>query len=44
MTELTTLDTNNYAAIAKAAGISNEAPTGSKSSSLARLRIHHSPI
>ena len=44
MTQLTTVDTNNFAAMAKAMGIANEAKTGSKSSSLARLRINHAPI
>tara|TARA_R100001443_G_scaffold79030_1_gene86216 strand:+ start:4259 stop:5152 length:894 start_codon:yes stop_codon:yes gene_type:complete len=44
MTELTTIDPNNYNAMAKAMGIANEAPTKAKSSSLARLRINHSPI
>ena len=44
MTQITTIDTNNYAAMAKAMGIANEGKTSSKSSSLARLRIHHSPI
>lgn len=44
MSELTTIDTNNYAAMAEAMGIANEKPTGASSSSLARLRIHHSPI
>ena len=44
MSELTTIDTNNYAAMAQAMGIANEKPTGASSSSLARLRIHHSPI
>jgi hypothetical protein len=44
MTQLTTIDTNNYAAMAKAMGIANEGSTSSKSSSLARMRIHHSPI
>ena len=43
--ELTTIDTNNYAAMAKAMGIANEAPTQRKqASTLARLRINHSPI
>ena len=37
MTELTTIDPNNYNAMAKA-------PAKAKSSSLARLRINHSPI
>jgi hypothetical protein len=44
MTQLTTIDTNNYAAMAKAMGIANEGKTSAKSSSLARMRIHHSPI
>ena len=45
MTQLTTIDTNNYAAMAKAMGIANEAPASNKkSSSLARLRINHSPV
>lgn len=44
MTQLTTIDTNNYAMMAKAMGIANEAESNSKSSSLARLRISHSPI
>jgi hypothetical protein len=44
MSQLTTIDTNNYAAMAEAMGIANEKQTGSSSSSLARLRIHHSPI
>ena len=43
MTQLTTVDTNNYAAMAKAMGIANEKTTSS-SSSLARLRINHAPI
>ena len=43
--ELTTIDTNNYAAMAKAMGIANEAPTQRKqASTLARLRINHSPV
>lgn len=44
MSQLTTIDTNNYAAMAKAMGIANEKPSGSSSSSLARLRINHSAI
>ena len=44
MTQLTTIDTNNYAAMAKAMGTANESTGSSKSSQLARLRIHHSPI
>jgi hypothetical protein len=43
--ELTTIDTNNYAAMAKAMGIANEtAGERKQSSTLARLRINHSPI
>ena len=43
--ELTTIDTNNYAEMAKAMGIANEGGTNKKkSSNLARLRINHSPI
>ena len=43
--ELTTIDTNNYAAMAKAMGIANETPRERKqSSTLARLRINHSPV
>ena len=42
---LTTIDTDNYAEMAKAMGISGEAPTSSKSkSTLARLKINHTPI
>ena len=41
--ELTTIDTNNYAVMAKAMGIANET-SSQKSSSLPRLRISHSPI
>ena len=45
MNEITTIDTNNYAAMAKAMGIANEGTgSGKKSSTLARLRIHHTPI
>jgi hypothetical protein len=43
MTQLTTINTNDYAAMAKAMGIAHE-KTSSSSSSLARLRINHSPI
>jgi len=43
MTQLTTIDTNNYAAMAKAMGIANEG-TSSNTSSLARMRISHDPI
>jgi len=45
MTQVTTIDTNNYAAMAKAMGIAAEGGnTKEKSSTLARLRINHSPI
>jgi len=43
-TEITTIDPNNYALMAKAMGIANEGKSKSKSSSLARLRINHSPV
>jgi hypothetical protein len=43
--ELTTIDTNNYAAMAKAMGIANEGSAQRKqASTLARLRINHSPV
>jgi len=45
MTELTTIDTNNYAEMAKAIGMANEAATTKKQGMfLARLRINHSAI
>lgn len=45
MNELTTIDTNNYAEMAKAMGIANEAPAQKKQGMfLARLRINHTPI
>jgi hypothetical protein len=45
MTQLTTIDTNNFAAMAKAMGIADVGATQKKqSSTLARLRISHSPI
>ena len=45
MSQLTTIDTNNYAAMAKAMGIAAEGGnTKQKSSTLARLRINHSPV
>jgi hypothetical protein len=44
-TQITSIDTNNYAAMAKAMGMSAEGGTEkAKSSTLARLRINHSPI
>ena len=42
--QLTTIDTDNFAAMAKAMGIAGEVDTKEKSSTLARLRINHSPI
>ena len=44
MSQMTTVDTNNYAAMAKMMGIANEGSSSEKSSSLARLKINHSPI
>jgi len=44
MNQLVTIDTSNYAAMAKAMGIANEGSSSSSSSSLARMRINHSPI
>ena len=44
MTELTTIDQNNYAVMAKAMGIATESGGKTKSSSLARLRINHTPV
>jgi hypothetical protein len=44
MTQVTTIDTNNYAAMAQAMGLSAETSNKKKSSTLARLRINHSPI
>ena len=42
---LTTIDTDNYAEMAKAMGISEEAPKSNKSrSTLARLKINHAPV
>lgn len=44
MTQITTIDTNNFAAMAQAMGIASEANKKEKSSSLPRLRINHAPI
>ena len=44
MSEITTIDTNNYAVMAKAMGIANEGGSKQQASTLARLRIQHSPI
>lgn len=43
MTQLTTINTGNFASMAKVMGIANE-KTSSSSGSLARLRINHAPI
>lgn len=43
-TELTTIDPNNYAAMAKAMGIAHESVGKAKSNTLARMRISHSPV
>jgi len=42
--QVTTIDTNNYAAMAKAMGMGQAASTEKKASSLARLRINHTPV
>ena len=45
MTQVTTIDTNNYNVMAQAMGMSADAQQQSpKASTLARLRINHSPI
>ncbi len=45
MTQVTTIDTSNYNAMAQVMGMgADAAQQGSKSSTLARLRINHSPI
>lgn len=45
MNQVTTIDTNNFAAMSLAMGMAADAPKQSnKSSTLARLRIHHTPI
>lgn len=43
MTQITTIDTNNYATMAQVMGFANEKSTTS-GSMLPRLRIHHTPI
>ena len=43
-TSVMTIDTNNFAAMAKAMGMASENDTKQKSSTLARLRISHAPI
>ena len=45
MNQVATIDTNNFNAMAEAMGMQADAPkASSKSSTLARLRIHHTPI
>ena len=44
MTELTTINTNNYAEMARAMGIASEGGAKKKANTLNRLRIWHSPI
>jgi len=45
MTEVTTINTNNYAAMAEAMGMSIDTTSSNRqASTLARLRIHHSAI
>ena len=44
MNQVATLDTNNYAAMAKAMGMSVDTSAKEKTSTLARLRINHNPI
>jgi|TARA_R100001126_G_C4848313_1_gene160613 hypothetical protein len=43
-TNVMTIDTNNFAVMAKAMGMASENDTKKKSSTLARLRISHTPI
>ena len=43
-TTITTIDTDNYAVMAKAMGMATETNTKQKASTLARLRINHSPL
>jgi len=45
MNQVTTIDTNNFAVMAQAMGMNAESPKNtSKASTLARLRIHHTPL
>ena len=45
MNQVTTIDTNNFAEMSQAMGMAADAPKqSSKASTLARLRIHHTPI
>jgi|TARA_B100001094_G_C18151921_1_gene784151 hypothetical protein len=43
-TNITTIDTDNYAVMAKAMGMATDTGTKQKASTLARLRINHSPL
>jgi hypothetical protein len=42
--QITTIDTNNYATMAKAMGMAMEVSDNKKTNTLARLKIQHSPI
>ena len=42
--QITTIDTNNYATMAKAMGMAIEVSDNKKTNTLARLKIQHSPI
>ena len=45
MNQVATIDTNNFSAMAQVMGMgADAAQQSSKASTLARLRIHHSPI
>lgn len=44
MTELTTINAGNYAAMAKMMGIADDGKTSKKSNTLNRLRIWHQPV
>jgi len=44
MSELTTINTNNYAAMAKMMGITDDSKTSKKTNTLNRLRIWHQPV
>ncbi len=43
-TNITTIDTDNYAVMAKAMGMATDTGTKQKARTLARLRINHSPL
>ena len=44
ITDVTTIDTNNYAGMAKAMGMAVESTSDKKTNTLARLKIQHAPI